>query len=460
MFKNGRIIERKGFPIFGEDGYYYGWAWYFQDITDRLKLDLKFQNVIEQATDIIGIFKGENLVIEVANDALLKLWQVGSEVFNKPIEEILPEIKDQGFMELMRQVIRTGEPYHGYEIPAHFDRSGGEVETLYFNFRFQPYREMNGSVTGILMIGSDVTDQISSRKQLEESESRFRNMVEQAPVAIAVYQGGNFVAEVANNTYLNIIGKTKEETLGKSFFEVLPELKESLEPIAKELVRTGTPYSTNEYEVVLTRNGITETCYFNYIWDPYYEIDRSKNGFIIVATEVTEQVKSRKKVEDSVQELGKLANAMPQIVWSAEPDGSVIYYNDRILEFAGASRLPDGSWNWVGVLHPEDTKPTEEAWMKAFTGGTIYQMEHRVIMRDGSYRWHLSRALPQHDDKGDIIKWYGTATDVHEQKLNEEALELKNVQLLRTNSDLDNFIYTASHDLKAPIANIEGYLRC
>ncbi len=111
-----------------------------------------------------------------------------------------------------------------------------------------------------------------------------------------------------------------------------------------------------------------------------------------------------------------LANAMPQLVWIAEADGTVSYYNERISEFQGAELLPNGQWKWEGLLHPDDLMPTEQAWRKAVLTGTVYEMEHRIVTKTGQFHWYLSRAFPQKDENGLVIRWYGTATDVHHQK--------------------------------------------
>ncbi|HEX5669057.1 MAG TPA: PAS domain S-box protein, partial [Chitinophagaceae bacterium] len=132
--------------------------------------------------------------------------------------------------------------------------------------------------------------------------------------------------------------------------------------------------------------------------------------------------------DNMVESFANLANAMPQLVWIAEADGSVFYYNDRISEFKGAERLSNGLWKWQGLLHPDDQLATEMAWQNAVAKGGIYEVEHRVMMRNGQYRWHLSRAFPQKDEVGKVIRWYGTATDVHEQKKVQELLRLSEAE--------------------------------
>jgi hypothetical protein len=132
--------------------------------------------------------------------------------------------------------------------------------------------------------------------------------------------------------------------------------------------------------------------------------------------------------DNMVESFANLANAMPQLVWIAEANGSVFYYNDRISEFKGAERLTNGVWKWQGLLHPDDQLATEMAWQNAVAQGTVYEVEHRVMMRNGQYRWHLSRAFPQKDEVGKVTRWYGTATDVHEQKKVQELLRLSEAE--------------------------------
>jgi signal transduction histidine kinase len=138
------------------------------NVTEQVRTRQKFKNVLEQATEPILILKGEDMILEVANDALFKLWKVDSSAIGKTFLEILPEMKDQGFLELLQQVYHTGQPFHGYEIPAIFDEGNGSTRTLYFNFTYQPYREADGSITGVLVLATDVTGQVLAKKQAAE----------------------------------------------------------------------------------------------------------------------------------------------------------------------------------------------------------------------------------------------------------------------------------------------------
>lgn len=116
----------------------------------------------------------------------------------------------------------------------------------------------------------------------------------------------------------------------------------------------------------------------------------------------------------------QLADAMPQLVWIANHVGEVEYYNERVHNYAGI-QLEDGTWRWQPLVHDDDVAGTAEAWAAAAASRTEYEYQHRIRMADGSFRWHLSRALPVTEADG-RVRWYGTATDVHDLHEAREAL--------------------------------------
>jgi PAS domain S-box-containing protein len=115
---------------------------------------------------------------------------------------------------------------------------------------------------------------------------------------------------------------------------------------------------------------------------------------------------------------------MPQIVWTAGPDGVRDYFNHRWYEFFGSSGDSSKDQSWTDVVHPDDVQSGLAAWQVAVHSGAAYEVQSRLRDRDsGAYRWHLVRALAQRDDRGSIVKWVGTATDVDDHKRLTEELE-------------------------------------
>ncbi len=155
-------------------------------------------------------------------------------------------------------------------------------------------------------------------------------------------------------------------------------------------------------------------------------------------------VSQRKRVEtelrNSEQRFRVMAQALPQIVWTADADGEVDFYNDRWEQFTGMSVELSHREGWKNAIHPDDRRQTSEAWRRALSTGHLYQIEHRIRRHDGVFHWHLTRAVPLRDDEGRIVMWLGTATDFHDQKEAEEALKRSQDELKRFNETLEQRI--------------------
>ncbi len=129
------------------------------------------------------------------------------------------------------------------------------------------------------------------------------------------------------------------------------------------------------------------------------------------------------KFRDSLQRYHFLAEAMPQIVWTAKPDGSVDYFNQRWFDYTGISLEQAIDWGWKPVLHPDDVETCLEHWNNSIKTGANYEVEYRFRRKDGVYRWQLGRAFPLRDEMGQIVQWVGTCTDIDDQKQARTNLE-------------------------------------
>jgi PAS domain S-box-containing protein len=146
------------------------------------------------------------------------------------------------------------------------------------------------------------------------------------------------------------------------------------------------------------------------------------------------------RLANSEKQYQLLAESMPQIVWTANATGEVDYYNQRFADYTGLPVYKGHNWGWKPVIHAEDRKKTLSAWRRAVKRGSLYEMEHRIQRADGAFRWWLSRGVPYKDHTGKVIKWFGTATDIHEQKLNEARLNELSSQLMSIVEGTDDAI--------------------
>ncbi len=144
---------------------------------------------------------------------------------------------------------------------------------------------------------------------------------------------------------------------------------------------------------------------------------------ILVNRELTERKRAEEMAQESESRFKVLSEVMPQLVWSGFSDGAIDYSNERWQQYTGLRPHEVDGDGWIKVLHPEDRERTIAAWKVALAQAQEYEIEQRVCGVDGKYRWFLTRALPYCNETGQIVKWYGTCTDIEDQKQAELALK-------------------------------------
>lgn len=181
----------------------------------------RFRNMINQAPVAIIVLKGEDLRVEAANNAALNLWHKNEIVIGRPLLDVLPELEKQIFPDLLRKVYETGQPLYGSETLSYLLRDG-KLEKGYIDFAYTPFKEEDGTVSGVIMRGIDVTDQVQEKIVLERNEKRLRNALLDSPVPTALLLGSDLIIELANDAMLRLWGKNKT-VFGQHFVKVVPD---------------------------------------------------------------------------------------------------------------------------------------------------------------------------------------------------------------------------------------------
>ncbi|MBE8990912.1 response regulator [Nostoc sp. LEGE 12450] len=181
--------------------------------------------------------------------------------------------------------------------------------------------------------------------------------------------------------------------------------------------------------------------------------------------EILERQRILEVLRQSEERYRYLAEAIPQLVWTTKPNGECDFFNQNWCEYTGLTLEQSLGSGWLAALHPDDIQNADEVWSNAVKNSTTYNNEYRFKRAsDGSYRWQLARGLPLKDEQGIVVKWFGTCTDIHEQKqiLEERAHLLELEQIARAKAETanrikDEFLAVLSHELRTPLNAILGW---
>jgi PAS domain S-box-containing protein len=428
-----------------------------------------------QAPVAMMVLKGNDYIVEIANDTYLQTIDKGKDFTGKPLLESLPDFETQGLKELLDNVMKSGIPFYGNELEVYIHRNN-KREQCFFNFGYHPVREQNEMVTGIIVVLNEVTEQVLARRKIETSEQRFRNLVEKAPYPVCILKGVDMVLEVANDQVYKIwnVGK---DVLGKPFLEIIPEMKgQPFMGWLLDVYLNGVTLHGYEEQAYFTgENGEKKLLYFNFVYQPYHENDGSVSGVMVLATDVTEQVLSRKKLEESEKHFRLMTDLMPAKISNANAGGDVIYFNQNWLDYTGMNFEELKEFGYHKIIHSDELEEFQQRFQKAAATQTVLEMEMRFLNKEGNYKWHLNLASPVKDENGNIKMWVGVTTEIQEQKEKRDELEKaviertseliqsnedlkeKNSQFEKINKELEEFSYIASHDLQEPLRKIRTF---
>ncbi len=455
-------------PLANADGKIYGVMNTAADVTDlnlaklaSQKSEENLKSTILQAPVAMCIFKGDNFIVDLANERMFEFWgKSAKEVMHKPIFEGLPEAKDQGFEAILNAVYSTGKTFSADGVPITLPRNG-KIELVYVNFVYEPYREADGAVSGILAVAIDVTAQLTASKKIEQSEFRFKLALRNTSQIL-------FTQDI-NLKHTWIYNHSPEfdlsAILGKDDYEIHePENAQILTSIKKKVLDTGQPIKT---ELILTIN--EQPTFYDLLIEPIKNAEGKVEGLSGVSLNITEKVIARKKIEEREQKFRLLADSMPQLIWTGDANGNLNYFNQSVYDYSGLTEEEVKRENgWLNIVHPDDREENIKRWLNSVNTGADFKLEHRFRRYDGEYRWQLSRAKPQLDEKGNIQMWVGTSTDIQDQKVFTESLEIEvrertkqlaqnNIELEKMNKELQAFAYISSHYLQEPLRKIQTF---
>ena len=390
----------------------------------RMEADLerhRLRDVLAQAPAAIGLLAGPEHRWVYVNENYVRVTgrNTASDFVGRTLRESLPEIETQPFIRILDEVYRTGQPYLGREMKAHLNRAhSGQPEECYFDFVYQPVRTAEGVVDGILVHAVEVTDKVAARVAIQQSEERFRAIVDTTPECVKVVAADGTLLHM-NSAGLSMIGSNSAEAaIGKNIYEVIaPEDRERFRELNERVCRGER--SSLEFDIIGLQ-GVRRHM------ETHAAPLREPSGAVVqlaVTRDVTERKRAEEQQRRREEEFRTLADAVPQLVWMANPDGWIFWYNRRWYEYTGTTPAQMEGWGWQSVHDPAVLPRVLESWQQSINTGQPFEMTFPLRGADGAFRPFLTRVIPVRDSSGTITRWFGTNTDVSIEVQIQEKLQ-------------------------------------
>ncbi len=426
-----RRVTSKGKAIFNEENIPVRFSGITEDITYRknaaervIASENRFRNTVSQAPVGIVLLLGEDFIIENTNEFYLRfIDKKEEEVAGKPLFEVLPEAKDL-VEPLLQNVLRTGIPYSATEFPVMLNRYG-ETQVSYFNFTYQPFKDDDGKIIGVTAVVMEVTETIHKKQQIEETQRRLQEMVNNSPIPMTILRGRDFIIESVNKALLEKIWlKEEAEVLGKPILDIFPELKEQryAELLTKVFETGQTHWETEAEGYINTEDGLKKL-YMDFEYAALFDADGKASGILTTINDVTSRVEATKKIEENEKTLSIVIEASELGMWKFDFNGGEPLFSDRHLEIFG---LKHGTKitqkELLGQFLPEDMPIRDAAHIASYETGRL-QYEARIKWPDESIHWIQAKGKVFYDAEGKPHHMIGTTRDITKEKKQQQELE-------------------------------------
>ncbi|HVJ43031.1 MAG TPA: PAS domain S-box protein [Dongiaceae bacterium] len=335
-----------------------------------------------------------------------------------------------------------------YEAEVRARRADGSYRWIHSNGF--PVRNANGRIFLWCSLHLDIHDRKQAEEALAASERKLDLVINTVP-GLVWSADVNGAAEFFNQNYLDYVGLSGEEMRGAGWIQ--PVHPDDRQPLASAWARMMATRQAGEAEGRLRRfDG--EYRWFLFRTNPQFD----DAGNVIKWFGVNVDIEDRKRAEEALRasefKMRQLTEAIPEMLWTATPEGKTDYRNRRMLEYTGAIASDVSGMDWAQILHPDDVDRMLRTWQVSVSTGAPYQVEARTYnAAEGTYRWCLSTALPLRDEAGKILKWHGTCLDIHDRKLAEESLAASERNLNAIINTLPAMVWAAHADGSAEFVN-------
>lgn len=315
-----------------------------------------------------------------------------------------------------------------------------------------PIRDGSGQMLGVVLVFRDITERRNAEYLLASSNAKIRDVLESITDGfLALDEGWNF--EYANSAAEKILGRSKEQIVGKTIWQDFPILLGS--EVEANLRRVAADRTPTHFDIFYSPLNA---------WFEFNAYPSREKGIAVYLNDISERKRSEEAIKRSEQALRNsearfrtALQTMSDLVWTNNSTGQMTGEQSGWAGFTGQSFDQYQGYGWAKAVHPDDAQPTIDEWSRSVAAQCQFVFEHRVRRFDGVYRLFSIRALPARSEDGTIREWVGVHTDITDRRAAEAEISNTNALLRRSNADLEQFAYAASHDLQEPLRMVSIY---
>jgi len=356
-----------------------------------------------------------NFVVKTANSQFYTTFKLGRQAV---LEKNISTIEYEGWdtpqlIDKITTVFSQKKNFNNLKIQ--FSSPGGKEAVYSLNGAYLPAGNEDYVMLSFKLIEKE------NKKYNTPDFKNLESILAHAPAMICILRGPNFVFELANEYYYQLVGH--REIIGKTAMEAIPEAEgQGFFELLEEVKRTGKPFKGFEVPIKLNVGKEVKNSFIDFVYQPIFDELGKVDGIFVYVIDVTEKVVVRKKIEQSEAELREIIDTVPAMIWITNEKGESTYLNKNWYDYTGQNKKEAEGFGWVNVTHPEDRDYAEESFKNANFARKPYSATFRIKNNSGKYRWVIDRGRPKFSLDGKYEGMIGSVVDVHEEKHKEQLV--------------------------------------